>query len=424
MSEISEEIQSEIHKIQTAIFGDSEPTIEIVSDPKNPYRVDWSKKKINFSLKADYGLSNDIDVAVHEMAHYMIASVDGLHTSAWGMKNPYFFWDGASFSPIQAPNGAPASNTEAKVWAWQHLIYVMSGMREIDDVDKRPEARWLDDSPKQNMLDIVDGMIRGHIADIQKKFPNGTWMNEIKRKFSEIPYILEYEKTQLIKDDFQQVSETHLGFNVYLLLEHNSQGWFQSILAHKDDETNEYDGYHTHVITRSPERIQAFVRAAETVFDERPFIQRPHLISVSSKENLESISETGFNPYTYFIDSMYPSAEELVEYYSECLEDEGKTPIVLAIEKQPGLLKIMEPDYPSIDEPISTVIGLSDTAVSSAWQQTKKTTEECLSLVGSCRSKETIPSHKIVILENDTERHLTEYVRELKNKRRQNEMAP
>lgn len=121
---------------------------------------------------------------------------------------------------------------------------------------------------------------------------------------------------------------------------------------------------------------------------------------------------------------MYPSAEELVEYYSECLEDEGKTPIVLAIEKQPGLLKIMEPDYPSIDEPISTVIGLSDTAVSSAWQQTKKTTEECLSLVGSCRSKETIPSHKIVILENDTERHLTEYVRELKNKRRQNEMAP
>jgi len=422
MSKISPEISGQIAVVNAAIFGAETPTINIVSDGNHPYSVDWDNHAINFSLKADAFLENDIDVAIHEMAHFMIASSDGLHLQAWGMKNPYVFWDGREFNNMPAPDGSPASNTETKVWAWQHLIYVMSGLREIDDVDKRPEAQWVGDAPRHNMLETVDSMIRKHLSDIYEAFPNGTWADEIRRKFKEIPALVEFESTQKPHGEFSPISETPLGCNTTLILEHNDQGWFNSILVHEG-----FDGYKTyypHLLTRSPERVQSFSRVAANIFDERPFIERPHLVSVSSEENLESISENGFHSHTYFIDSAHEAAQSLVEYYSECLRDEGKTPIVLAVEKNPAMLRNMEPDYPSIQEPIAIALDMSDDEVRERWEGSEKSTEDCLSIVGSCRSINVISASKIVVLENDKDTNISFYLSMQKDKKKQVEMTP
>ena len=87
----------------------------------------------------------------------------------------------------------------------------------------------------------------------------------------------------------------------------------------------------------------------------------------------------------YLISSTHESAEELVEYYEDCVKDEGLTPIVLRIPESALDTSDLEPDYAGISEPITTALGISEEEVLARWEGSDGLTEDSLSIVGSAR---------------------------------------
>lgn len=112
---------------------------------------------------------------------------------------------------------------------------------------------------------------------------------------------------------------------------------------------------------------------------------------------LDRIRTEGLRTHSY-----WTSNTDLADYYRECLEDEGKSAALLAIEVQLPLTAPWAPDYPGIEEPISTVIGLSEDEVIEQWNalpKSEETAQACLDLIGSVRCEALIPPTGVFIVD-------------------------
>lgn len=111
------------------------------------------------------------------------------------------------------------------------------------------------------------------------------------------------------------------------------------------------------------------------------------LYHVTDRENFKKIFNTGMRPYSYW------SNEDLVDYYSEDLDD----PVVLFIDIERLDEQYIEPDYPSVEEPITSSIGKSEEQVWEEWEASNGTWKDSLNIVGSIRYTKPIKPNLINI---------------------------
>lgn len=111
---------------------------------------------------------------------------------------------------------------------------------------------------------------------------------------------------------------------------------------------------------------------------------------VTEGGEVEALRSAGMRPMSY-----WTTDPGLVDYYAEDYE----SPVVLEIETDdldPAALEF-EPDYPSIEEPISTVIGKREAQVWAEWKAVpgEGTWIDSVEVVGSFRAREAIPATAI-----------------------------
>ena len=124
-----------------------------------------------------------------------------------------------------------------------------------------------------------------------------------------------------------------------------------------------------------------------------------NLFHATSARNLLSIAREGLRSGAYFT-----SCDDLLAYYEETVEDEGATPAILQV----SLLGLAEaallPDMPGIEEPITTVIGMSEDDVQDLWNSSGQTWRDSLEIVRSLRYASQIsPEMILVVTEDGTE---------------------
>lgn len=111
------------------------------------------------------------------------------------------------------------------------------------------------------------------------------------------------------------------------------------------------------------------------------------LFHATAEENLASIRQSGLSPVSY-----WTACDDIAAYYRETIADEGKTPVLLAIDLSLLDKSVLEPDHPGIDEPITTVLGLSEEEVRQSWADSTQDWRASLEVVRSMRYRACIPA--------------------------------
>lgn len=122
--------------------------------------------------------------------------------------------------------------------------------------------------------------------------------------------------------------------------------------------------------------------------------------------NMDSIAKQGLLSKSY-----WTSSEELSDYYKETIIDEEKKPVILMIELDDLDTAFIKPDYPSIEEPITTVLGMDEDEVMESWELSTETWRDSLEIVGSICYHEKIDPAKILVMTEYDVMPLLDYVK-------------
>jgi hypothetical protein len=119
-----------------------------------------------------------------------------------------------------------------------------------------------------------------------------------------------------------------------------------------------------------------------------------YLYHGTSDKNLDKMFENGINSPSY-----WTNIKEMAEYYSiEVIEDIGGEPIIIKKPFSKFDQSKFEIDYPSLEEPITMVLGKSGKKIWEKWEKSDQTWKDCLNICGCI-----IYNDNIRISENDIE---------------------
>ena len=111
---------------------------------------------------------------------------------------------------------------------------------------------------------------------------------------------------------------------------------------------------------------------------------------VTERTRLPGLLARGFDPCSH-----WATGERLVAYYAEDYAE----PVVIEIDTDAFRPETdgFDVDYPSIEEPITGAIGMSEAEVHAGWAAVKgpRTWRDCEALVGSFLIRSAIPPEKI-----------------------------
>lgn len=139
------------------------------------------------------------------------------------------------------------------------------------------------------------------------------------------------------------------------------------------------------------------------------------LFHATSRTRLEAILQSGLQP-----GSFWTTDEDVADYYASVIEDEGDDASLLVIDLArlerlaAAAGRELLPDLPSIDEPITTAIRMSEEEVQDAWQASAKGWRDSLEVVRSLNCPFAIPADALSVLspradqEVSLESHLAE----------------
>ncbi|EPX76750.1 hypothetical protein [Salipiger mucosus] len=116
-----------------------------------------------------------------------------------------------------------------------------------------------------------------------------------------------------------------------------------------------------------------------------------HLYHATPRSKLDEIMETGLRAGTCL------AVSDIAAYYAEDIEDEGEEPVILKIAFEDLDATALAPDMPSIEEPISTVVGSKEDEIWERWDGSDQDWQDCMQIVGSLVSKVGIPAMVIVV---------------------------
>lgn len=117
---------------------------------------------------------------------------------------------------------------------------------------------------------------------------------------------------------------------------------------------------------------------------------------VTARSKMDSIAREGMRRQSY-----WSECGGLLGYYEETVEDEGEEPVTLAVLRHSLNSHFLEPDYPGIEEPITTVVGKSEEEIHNEWSASDQKWNDSLSIVGSLRYTDIIPGRDLFVLDAD-----------------------
>lgn len=125
------------------------------------------------------------------------------------------------------------------------------------------------------------------------------------------------------------------------------------------------------------------------------------LFHATERENLESIMQSGLLPRTCF------GTEDMSAYYAEDMKD----PVMLFIFADMKIFeKTFAPDMPSLNEPITSCLELSEEEVWEHWAASDGTALDCLEIAGAVQCRKGIPAEDIFVDLMVDEMRLSEYL--------------
>lgn len=119
-------------------------------------------------------------------------------------------------------------------------------------------------------------------------------------------------------------------------------------------------------------------------FDSEVVVEKAFVYHVTPLKNIESIIAYGLKPNTYF------GTDDICEYYGETITDEGEEFVLIKLPLDYIRQFSLAPDYPGIEEPITTVVGMTKDEISDAWGDSDKTALDCFEIIGSLKSLDVI----------------------------------
>ena len=94
-----------------------------------------------------------------------------------------------------------------------------------------------------------------------------------------------------------------------------------------------------------------------------------HLFHATAKSSVENILQGGLKPKSYW------GTRRIAEYYGLTIEDEGHEVVFISCPLSSFDKNYLKPDYPGIEEPITTVLGTTEEEIHRQWNALD-TTEE------------------------------------------------
>lgn len=129
------------------------------------------------------------------------------------------------------------------------------------------------------------------------------------------------------------------------------------------------------------------------------------LYHVTAKSNLPGILANGLLP-----GSFWTTDEALADYYRETVSDEGQEPVLLAVKLEDLEPEALAPDMPGLEEPITTVLDLSEDEVWRKWQRSDQTWQESLEIVSSLCYERNIPVDLLRVATDNDDLRLADYL--------------
>lgn len=111
------------------------------------------------------------------------------------------------------------------------------------------------------------------------------------------------------------------------------------------------------------------------------------LYHITAESSLDSIRERGVRVCSY-----WSADDNLVDYYTRTIRDEGDTPVVLAVNLDKLDTRHLVPDRPGLQEPITTAPNLSEEEIQEAWKNSSKDWRASLGIIKSLRVDHAIPA--------------------------------
>lgn len=127
----------------------------------------------------------------------------------------------------------------------------------------------------------------------------------------------------------------------------------------------------------------------------------PDLYHATAMDALDSIDRTGLKAGSY-----WTSDEDMLAYYMETIADEGRKPIVLVVDQSDAMKLLetqhttLEPDWPGIDEPISTVLGMNEEQVRRQWVESARSWQDSLRIIKTVRCPIPLPTSILAVTDD------------------------
>lgn len=113
-------------------------------------------------------------------------------------------------------------------------------------------------------------------------------------------------------------------------------------------------------------------------------------LHATDRAKLAQILTAGVSAGSYW--AINPSVNA---YYEECVADEDQVPITLRLPVDVLENFQPQPDRPGLQEPLTSVLGMSDEEVWEAWEETDGSWQACAQLIGSFKVVQAIPAELI-----------------------------
>lgn len=150
------------------------------------------------------------------------------------------------------------------------------------------------------------------------------------------------------------------------------------------------------------------VRALVYNSDRKSSMKDIELYHVTSRSKLESIAVDGLRPRSY-----WASDVDLLNYYRETVSDEGEEPVVLMILLSDMDASQLVPDMPGLDEPITTVLGKSESDISDEWDNSDKNWQASLNIISSVVCTASIAAGRLAVSDDNNDRYaLLDYLKQ------------
>lgn len=201
------------------------------------------------------GSRKNVNSVVHEISHFLISDFEYVFLTNWGLRHPYKFFTGIGIDPLPSRNDCPIK-FESKVWAIEHLIEVMTGFRDIDNIKEHDEVVFVDNMKYLNRYDEIKNYTKTRIEKEVKELLKINYKKLILDKIKKFPSYIQQndcylsEEHHILKERVFKIND-----NDSLIQIVKNNGWYQVLMTNTDPDYFQVEEVH---ISRDYEKAEKY----------------------------------------------------------------------------------------------------------------------------------------------------------------------